>query len=78
MITDKNLRQQEFTASEIAQYNNETRSKVSEYVNSMDIERLVAIAMDRFSVCPLCEQITQNQFINMGIKGECMSCIDDE
>lgn len=43
----------------------------------MDVERLRAIAMGILSVCPLCEQVTQNQFINNGMKGECMSCIDD-
>ena len=77
MITDKSKRSREFTRDEIAQHNKDTRSKVSEYVNNMDIDELKAIAMDIFSVCPLCEQITENQFINNGMKGECMNCLDD-
>lgn len=53
-------------------------TKVTEYVNNMDIGELKELAMGIYSVCPLCEQISDRQFINNGMNGECMSCLDDD
>jgi hypothetical protein len=67
-------RDREFTPQELWELDKLSKPQLQTHIDNMAIEELKELAMSILGVCPICKKVSQKQFINNGMYGECMNC----